>query len=130
MKAIEKNEAFALFLKGYSQRQVAEMVGVSRSAIERWSLSGGWVEKRIAAQREAEEQSRTQFANEKLVALRLRSERLLQVFDEEIGKWLAYRKGKIRKPGLSVLQLARIAEVAARLNSIEIDLLVKKYKVV
>lgn len=128
MKARERNQAFDLILAGQPIRTVAQTVGVSRSSIERWSVQYGWMGRRRQFQKEMQEKSQTQLANEKLAALKLRSEKLFQVFDEEFGKWIAYRDGKVRKPGLSILKIARIAEVATRLNIAEVELLAAKYQ--
>lgn len=82
----------------------------------------------MAIQKEAGDQARPKLTNENLASLKLRSEELFRVFDEELGRWRAYREGRARKPGLSILKIARIAEVATRLNMIEVELLTAQYE--
>jgi transposase len=53
IKAAVKKKALALFLRGYSIRQIAQKVDISRSTLERWSTRESWVENRDAFQHEA-----------------------------------------------------------------------------
>ena len=53
IKAAVKKKALALFLRGYSIRQIAQKVDISRSTLERWSTRESWVENCDAFQHEA-----------------------------------------------------------------------------
>ena len=54
VKAADKKKAFALFLRGFSIRQIAQKIEISRSTIERWSTREEWCENRDAFQHEAQ----------------------------------------------------------------------------
>lgn len=54
IKAEQKKKCLALFLRGYSIRQIAQKVDVSRSTLEKWSVRESWVENRDAFQNESQ----------------------------------------------------------------------------
>ena len=123
MKAQERATAFALILKGYSIRETAALVGVSRSSVERWSAREGWARQRIEFRRKAIEETKRNLISTRVTSLNLMSDRLFKMFDHEYAGWVAYREGKLRKPRASMLAIARLAEIAVKVGDAEIDLL-------
>ncbi|MBC7457480.1 MAG: helix-turn-helix domain-containing protein [Bdellovibrionaceae bacterium] len=53
MNATNRDKTFALFLRGYSIREIAKKTGYSRSTIERYSVKQEWVKNRELFQYES-----------------------------------------------------------------------------
>ncbi len=64
LKAKDKKQSFALFLRGYSIRQIAKKTGISRSTIERWSRIEEWVNSRESFQYESQRQAAKEMLTE------------------------------------------------------------------
>lgn len=111
MKARNRNEAFALYLGGYSLRQVAVALKLGRSTVERWSLQDGWVTRRRRAhltttQEIVKSHAREEFHKEYYV-----QGRLFEEFKNVAAKRQAYLEGKVQwDPEMDDKKFLRLAK--------------------
>lgn len=81
-----RERAETLYLKGYTQAQVADLTGVSLPTIARWSSEAGWRDKRLDRRKKMTE------INEEILNLRLS---LVREAAESLNPMLAFAVGKM-----------------------------------
>lgn len=47
-KGKKKEDAQELYMKGFEQKQIAQMIGVTEATVSRWQKEGSWKERRAA----------------------------------------------------------------------------------
>lgn len=131
MKALEKERAFDIFLKGNSIRETANVVGVSRSSVERWSRQGLWNEKREKNWTEMRERRREELLIDKISEFKKVSSDLLEVFKQGHDELMQYMRGERTKRSLrfSIAELSKIAFVATRCNNLSLEGIMREKKI-
>jgi transposase len=113
MRALDRNEAFALYAKqGLSLRRLAEVLNISRSTLERWSIKDDWVNQRQRLWQESQESARQEYVRRyRENDLRV-SDQLFAIFRDAHLQHVEYFQGKVPRRAVkySVKDLARLAQ--------------------
>ncbi|MGE4233217.1 MAG: helix-turn-helix domain-containing protein [Bacteriovoracia bacterium] len=97
VKAETREQAFALFLKGYSLRQIAQMITVSRSTVERWSIADRYVVNRRFNHERAIDKIRSELFRDRVKQYKCLGDSIYALCQESLAENRAILEGSASK---------------------------------
>jgi hypothetical protein len=121
MKPEKRNQAMALFLNGFSHRQIALELLLARSTVNRWSVKDKWIQARLDGRQQAIKAVKDRFSIQETNNTESAHIKTQEILQNAICELSAYSHGLLTKKQMKFTS-RDILNLAKALNHFQTDL--------